>query len=579
MYRNRRRRGNNDQGITGPNSALTQFLREEGISAETIRQRWLETNGINTEEVVKEEVEEKVEEVVVVKRETKKNTIKSKRKTEFSDESSDELSSEDDGAQYRRRLNIISKDSDEEEYEDDDTSVASSLIQSPPRKSARLNPNDPNVLKRQQEVLKTRKRRRVRAVNILNKKTFSVPSLQYLCITNISKNILRIQMESEENETDNSPSVIYSRVRKTLGGISLDNLTNLSNALSKNRSLNDQTLQLFLRTDLQSLTFHDCSKISFDGYKSLAIFSPNISHLSLQMCGQLNNESLLYIAEKLPNLISLKLDGPFLINEDTWKEFFQAMKGRLQEFHISNTHRFNDSSLQSLLTNCASSLVSLGFSRLDTLSNYSLLPQYLNNKEFHTLSIQYPYNEQDVDDEVIINLLGQVGSTIKHINLNGCQNLTDSVLLNGFCALLNGNKGIESLSFSELDQITDDGLIYFFSQVSLPNLKDCNLQRCLKIGDMAIMELVLNEAKSSLLHLNLNSLKELSSAVFEAMSFPNLETLNIGFIPCIDDATIETIQKQNEKLKIIEVFGDNKISATAEVKKGVTLIGRQSDNI
>lgn len=145
------------------------------------------------------------------------------------------------------------------------------------------------------------------------------------------------------------------------------------------------------------------------------------------MCGQLNHESLLYIAEKLPNLKSLNLDGPFLINEDTWEKFFVIMKGRLEEFHISNTHRFTDKSLSNLLINCGSTLVSLGLSRLDSISNYALLPQYLVNDEFHSLCIEYPFNEEDVNDEIIINLLGQIGRTLRKLVLNGCIDLTDSM--------------------------------------------------------------------------------------------------------------------------------------------------------
>lgn len=41
MYRSRNRpkRGGENE-VKGPNSALTQFLREEGISAENIKQKW-----------------------------------------------------------------------------------------------------------------------------------------------------------------------------------------------------------------------------------------------------------------------------------------------------------------------------------------------------------------------------------------------------------------------------------------------------------------------------------------------------------------------------------------------------------
>ena len=91
------------------------------------------------------------------------------------------------------------------------------------------------------------------------------------------------------------------------------------------------------------------------------------------------------------------------------------MKGRLREFSVSNTHRFTDKSLESLLRNCHETLVSLELSRLDSFSNYYIIPQYLTNKQFHTIAIDYPFNEEDVKDEVLFNSLTQVGPSLKKI--------------------------------------------------------------------------------------------------------------------------------------------------------------------
>lgn len=580
MYRSRNRgRGSGAEGIKGPNSALTQFLREEGISAEVIRDKWQLQQNKNDQKPKKlEELEDSDKEAANRAKYYKKSKKEDddEQEEEELDLNDGEISSDEDSS-YKRKLRLTSADSDEEEYESADTSML--YVSTIQRKSARLNPDDPTVQKRKQEVLTTRKRKRMRASNLLNRKTNKLPTLQSLCINKISNNILKLQKESDDNKVDNTSSLICSKVRDALGGISTENLSSLSNALSKNRALNDNTLQLFLKTELISLAFHDCSRVSFEGYKSLAIFSPHIKELSLQMCGQLNNESLLYIAEKLTNLTSLKLDGPFLINEATWDEFFKIMKGRLQIFHVSNTHRFTDASLSSLLTNCSSSLVSLGLSRLDSVFNYSLLPQYLTNQKFHTLSIQYPYNEDDVSDEVVINILGQVGSSIKSITLDGCLGLTDSMIINGLCAFLASNCKLETLSLSELDQITSDSLVYLFSQVSMPKLTTCNFRRCVQLGDMVLVELLLNKARESLVALNINSLKELTSEVFCTMNCPNLEYIDLGFVRCVNDKSIETIGNQNPKLKLMDVFGDNLVTPKAIIRKGLTITGRQNDNI
>ncbi|CCC67863.1 hypothetical protein NCAS_0A13050 [Naumovozyma castellii] len=561
IYRGRNRSSRNN--IKGPNSALTQFLQEEGISAETIRKRWLKQQEDKEKEDVNKEVDTKGE-----NSQTESDENPNPVSLNVSDE---EDVNESTPSSIMDRVLQVAQDSDEEEYE--------SLELTPvPLEVSGKKENEVSKRKRTTEVLKTRQRKKKRAAKLLDRSTTNIMSLQNLCIMKISDNIKEWQRGSDSS----SSTLPFSRLREVFGGISNDNLVRLAKALSKNRALDDQTLQLFLKTDIKDITFHDCSKISFEGYKTLAIFSPHLTKLSLQMCGQLNNEALLYIAEKLPALTSLSVDGPFLINEATWDAFFICMKGRLREFHISNTHRFSDASLSSLLRNCGSSLNSLGLSRMDSVSNYSLIPQYLTNSQFNTLSIQYPFNEEDVTDEVVINILGQVGKSLTSLVLDGCLELTDSVIINGMCAFLSGDNdvsGLKKLSLEDLEEITDDSLVYLFSKISFPNLERCSLKRCLQLSDMAVIELLLNSANKSLKSLNLNSLKNLTKEAFLSLSCPNLEYLDISFVRCINDKIIETIGKQNLNLKLVDVFGDNLITEKAEVINNLTLVGRQCDSI
>lgn len=536
---------------------MTQFLKDQGISAQAIKSRWEKRQKEEAESSVTPESTPDVSKV-------KPEDVEDEQLDQVSSESTetdDELTS----TPFDKRLRSVGADSDEEEYDVDDTSVKKPRIM--PRQTVKDE-------KKKTQILQNRRKKRRKAADILDRRTDKLPTLQDMCIRRISENIYKLEKDTNEDK-----SISFDHIRKVLGGISTDNLKNLAKALSKNRALNDHTLQLFLKTDLHELTFHDCSKLSSEGYRILSIFSPHLTKLSLQMCGQLNNEALLYIAEKLTNLTSINLDGPFLINEETWDLFFQRMKGRLREFHVSNTHRFIDLSLSSLLRNCGADLVSLGLSRLDSVFNYSLLPQYLNNKEFHTLSIKNPFNEEDVSDEVIINILGQIGSTLRHLSLSGCTELTDSTLINGMAAFLEKRGNLETLELEELTSITTDGLVYLCSKVSMPLLKRCSFRRCIQIDDAATIELFLNSAKDSLEYINLNSLNKLTEETFAIMSCPNLTHLDLSFVRAIDDSLVEQISRQNPKLRLMEVFGDNLITSNAKIPSTLTLTGRESDTL
>lgn len=551
FYRSRNRgRGVND--VKGPSSALTQFLRDEGISAQEIRTRWEKQQAEKQESDFPNSVEHGVE------------TSPHTEIRDLSDDNSSETDT-DENTHKLRMIGSLGADSDEEEYDEE---VVPKRRPEPVK--TRNNQSDK---KKTQKLLQNRRKRQKRAAELLDRRV-ELPTLQELCIEKIGSNISKWN-----DETDEQGKQVYTHIRTVLGGISTDNLNNLAKALCKNRALNDHTLQLFLKTDLSHLVFHDCSNVSFEGYKALAVFSPHLTEISLQMCGQLNNEALLYMAEKLPNLKSVKLDGPFLINEATWDQFFQSMSGRLTEFHISNTHRFTDSSLSSLLRHCGEQLVSLHFCRLDSISNYALIPQYLQNPQFHTLGIEYPYNEEDVSDMLVMQLLEQVGSHLRSLSLNGCLELTDNAVVNGLAIFLEGNDQLECLQLEELVNITSDSLLYFFKTIPLPRLSRCSLKRCTKLTDDAIVELLLNPAKDALEDLNLNSLINITRGTFEIMNCHNLKHLDASFVRCVDDHVVKTVGSQNPSLQLMEVFGDNLISNKAHIREGLTLIGRQSDSI
>ncbi|KAL3232094.1 DNA repair protein RAD7 [Nakaseomyces bracarensis] len=604
MYRSRNRNRQNS-GIKGPSSALTQFLKEEGISAEAIRERWLQRyakkdskgkqDKSGSEDVDVEEHD--IESIEVDGANDSESTISDKpklgseelnititsdnnsfdEKEEEEDEDVEEVMDEedipilDDKNKYQRRMKKFQVDSDEEEYDADENSR--SATPSLPAKRRAL--DKATLEKKSKDIIQNRKKKQKRAANLLNRQINPVSTLQSICISKISDNIYKWQKGTEE---DGAKSM-FGNLRDVLGGVSKENLNNLANALSKNRALNDQTLQLFLKTDLEALTFHDCSKVSYDGYKTLAIFSPHLEKLSLQMCGQLNNEALLYLAEKLPNLKAIHLDGPFLINENTWIEFFELMKGRLEEFKISNTHRFSDKALSSLLVNCGHSLRVLSLVRLDSVFNYALLPQYLNNEQFSSLEIGYPYNDEDVSDEVLINILGQVGHTMKKLVITGCTELTDSFIINGIGAFIGENNQLEELGLEELDQLSNDSLIYLFSQLQFPFLTKCSFRRSIQIGDGTILELLQNSAVQSLKYLDFNSLKDLTKDVLSIISCPYLTYIDLAFVRSVDDAIIEKLGNQNPKLQIIEVFGDSLVTEKAKIRPGLALTGRQSDSI
>ena len=102
---------------------------------------------------------------------------------------------------------------------------------------------------------------------------------------------------------------------------------------------------------------------------------------------------------------------------------------------------------------------------------------------------------------------------------------------------------------------------------------------CIRDRDDSAMTELLLSCASTLEDLNVNGLKSLTTKSFAFMACPNLKKLNIGFIRCVTDKLVEQLAAQNERLSIIEVYGDNLVTAKCETRRGVSIIGRQSDGI
>lgn len=444
--------------------------------------------------------------------------------------------------------------------------------------------------------LNARKKRKKLAQALLDKKTVRLPSLQDVCIKVITQNISDVE---------------------ALGDIGQMNINKILRILSKNRSLNDSTVSLFLNPDVKSLEFWDCSNVSSHSFNQIAAYCSNLESLTIFMCGQFHNDNLEYYKDKLPHLTKLALNGPFLISNQFWQDFFDHATCQLHEFEVRNTHRFGNQALISLLENRGKSLTSLKMSRLDGLDSasvYELIPQYLSPGSLITLELSYPAKEDLISDDLLIHILAITGESLRHLNVDGCISLTDQFLIEGvakFCPAL------ESLSMKNLDLLTDDGFVEAFEEFKLINtggLVSVDLTKCVGLGDRAIHAL-LKHSGETLVELSLNSLdlltksfllqiltddtelwkKSLELAIengandgaeddqktyfYTKVTLPLLTKLDIGFVRNFDDEVTEKFSEKCSKLTYLEVYGDNRCTSKANVRSDLLIIGRQGDSI
>ncbi|CDK30014.1 unnamed protein product [Kuraishia capsulata CBS 1993] len=551
--RSRRNETNEESSVRGPNSALTAFLREQGITAEVIERRNRQRE--EQEELERAAVTQRVATDANSDIEELVDAATSKRRAaDVSDDDGDDGNHDrdPDGKSYcldcdvEFKITVLSKRA-ERNGRAGYLCADCTLIQQRKARNARRNE------------VEARKRRKKVAAALLDKQEYKLPSLQDICVKLISQNI---------EEVD------------AFGDIGTVNMRKISKILSKNRSLNGHTMTLFLDAGLKELEFWDCSNMDSDSYTKIAAFCPRIERLTLWMCGQLHNDNLRYIATNLPNLTHLTLNGPFLISDSCWQDFFEIVGSRLKGFHILNTHRFSNDSMVSLLENCGSGLEELTISRMDGLDSkpvYDILPHYLTKLKH--LEISYPTKEELVDDALIVNLLSVNGETLETLILDGCSGLTDATLVSGirpFCPSL------RKLSLGLLDQITDDGASQLFTDWDINDgLMEVSLRRCTALTDAGVYPM-LEHSRSTLIELNLNSVYGITTQMFQDWSrnlkLGLLTSLDIGFVQSVNDKAVSILGRVCPKLTILEVYGCNNCTQEATVRSGLRLIGRQTDN-
>lgn len=555
------------RGVRGPNSALTEFLRNEGIT-DAFQRR---VRSANTSETTPEA---NSEEIVVISGEP--------------DDDEEEIR-----AAGRAKRRAIGDDLDSEYEEDDlkgfkkfgeedvcidcnDTFNLTVYSRYLTPKKGYLCEKCNTILKKKEQAIKrtqlnARKKRKKVALALLDKSSIRIPKLQDICIKRITASITDVE---------------------GLGDIGEINMNKISRILCKNRSLTSDTVELFLRPDLKTLSLWDCLNVGLDSYDKIAAFCPNVESLTLFMCGQFHNLNLKYFSTNLLHLRELSLNGAFLISNDMWQEFFESDCAKnLKTFEIRNTHRFDNDTLISLLENVGGNLTSLKLSLLDALNSptvWELLPHYLLPSTMTHLEISHPHSPELITDDLLINILATTGETLLSLNLDGCTHLSDRFLLEGvaqFCP------NLTHLSLKQLENLTNEGFAQAMDKFSLVNtggLISVDLTKCCDLADEAIYAL-LNHSLNTLVQLSLNSLRTVSKDFllqllskenskedkYSYVDLPLLTTLDVGFLTNLDDEVLDLLQHAAPKLSVVEVFGNNRCTFRVRVRKDLLVIGRQ----
>ncbi len=389
----------------------------------------------------------------------------------------------------------------------------------------------------------------------------SFPSLQTYCIDIISRHIEHVE---------------------ALGHIGVNNIDAISKSISKNRSLNPKTLQLFISPSITTLSLYDCSKLDSDSLQSLATFAPNLEHINLQLCGMLDNDAIDAWSKKLTKLKSVELYGPFLVRKEAWHRFFEALGPRLESFKIRESPRFDLSCAESMVKHCPN-LRELGLAQIGPLDKTMLRPLEAYGEQLTYLDVSDPgvsapgIPPKSLEDDEVVSLLQAIGKNLAYLDVSKNIDLTDRVVKEGVLPHCRQLKTLRLIGCEKVEAATVSDMFTEWTRDGVAGLSHVHLDRMLKLDD-DLMEPLLTHSGPELVELSLNSVDGITDKGLEtlgnAKNLPKLELLDLSFVRALDDESLDRICRNLPNLKKVSVFGCNRISDFLKSDR-VRIIGKE----
>ncbi|KAJ7091943.1 RNI-like protein [Mycena belliarum] len=380
----------------------------------------------------------------------------------------------------------------------------------------------------------------------------SFPSLVSICIDVVARHIDDVE---------------------AFGDIGALNMEAISKALSKTRRLTSDNAPLFYSAENKRLSMYDATNLTPDAFTALGHLNPNLTTLKLDFCGPLNDAVMSSWTNSLPHLVSLELLGPFLIREAAWIAFLQAHP-KMEAFLITQSPRFSLDCLAALIASSKTTLRRLRLREVGKLCDDFLEP-IAEIAALEYLDLAEP--AESLTDDAVIALLSKVGTTLTHLDLSGHGALTDDVLAHGLDPYA---PALASLLLAHLPELTDAGVAAFFGACEGAPLVRLDLARNAALGTDALAA-VLAHSGGALQALNISGWKDVGEVALSGLAGAReLRTLDVGWCRAMDDFVMKKVLEGCRALVEIKVWGCNRVEGKwGATRRGVKIHGIESATV
>jgi len=366
----------------------------------------------------------------------------------------------------------------------------------------------------------------------------------------------------------------------------------LAAILAKKRLISSTNVDLFLKTDSDSITVYEGAKLSSNDFIRFFQTVTQLKHLQTRNAIQFKNTVMDYLIGCPIALETFNIHGANLIDDEHWNSYLMKKGKHLRTLKVYHTDgHFGDDQLKQLVTSSPDlSCLKVAHNQKVTAAG---LEEIANLSNLQQLTVQLYLQPKSVEDAEAIALnrcytkiLTDIGSGLKKFSLTNILFLDDEVLK----ALHENCTKLYKLRLSLNQTFTDEGFKHLFTEWRNPALRYIDLSKCREVeaanprdnpDNIGLcsggFEAMMSHSAKNLRVLKIHACRHISTASFEKVFaidkvYPELEDVDVSFCWGVNDYVVGSIFRSCPKLKKLNIFGNFGVREV-KVPKGKILIG------
>jgi len=386
-------------------------------------------------------------------------------------------------------------------------------------------------------------------------------SLTTLCVETLAKNI---------------------ELADDLGDLPPRAIDRIARLLSKRRLLGPQTLNLFLQPTTEQIMVYDGARLSTDDYKRIFSVASKLEKIKLRNAIQFKDEVMEYLLGRQLMLKYFYIHGANLLSAAIWQKYLEEKGAHLETLQIYYTDKhINDETLKTVQEHCT------GLKRLKICHNQQVSDEGLlyiaKMSALEHLGLQLV---KFTTTEPYVKIIEGVGKNLRTFSIKEVPDVDDRLL----DALHKEATFLAKLRITGSELMTDSGFVRLFTDWKNRPLVSVDLQRCRHVDSAKPREnahlvglcsdgfrALLKHSGRQLQYLNLHACRHISQEAFEDAfaadkTYPELRYVEVSFCEDVTDFIVGSIFRACPKLKELNVFGCMKIK-DVRVPRGKILVG------